>query len=178
VVVANGNNTINVGDGATNSVSAGTGNNTVTGGTGADTIGVGKGINTITTGTGADVVTVTGMVAAGDLYSTITDAHATMKLTFNQANGTATFTTAAITLGGTAVFSGFEDAAAAGFASATNSVLSWFQFGGNTYIVQDNSNLATYQPGADTVVKLTGLFDLSGATFAAVAGTSASLTLV
>ena len=54
------------------------------------------------------------------------------------------------------------DAAAAGDGS-TNGVLSWFQYGGNTYIVQDLSSQSDFQSG-DIVVKLVGEHDLSGMT--------------
>jgi S-layer protein len=74
------------------------------------------------------------------------------------------------------VFQDYLDAAVAGDGS-TNAVISWFQVGGNTYIVEDNSASSTFQNGGDTVVKLVGLVDLSTADFAAVATTSATLTL-
>ena len=181
VNLTTGNNTVSLGNGA-NSFTATTGNNTYVGGTGVDTVTLGGGVNTITTGTGADVITFTGAVIAnGNSYSTITDAHAGLKLVFTDnglTSGTATFTTAKLILADTAVFQDFLDAGTASAGTATNSNISWFQFGGNTYVVEDNSAATTFQNAGDAVVKLTGLVDLSTATFAAVAATSGSLTLV
>ena len=44
--------------------------------------------------------------------------------------------------------------------------ISWFQFGGDTYIVEDLSNDAVYDSDVtiDLIVKLTGLVDLSTST--------------
>lgn len=42
----------------------------------------------------------------------------------------------------------------------------WFQYGGNTYIVQDaGANGNTFVDGQDVVVMITGLVDLSTASF-------------
>jgi len=42
------------------------------------------------------------------------------------------------------------------------SAISWFQYGGDTYVVVDNSTtLSTFQFGVDGVVKIVGLVDLS-----------------
>jgi S-layer protein len=49
----------------------------------------------------------------------------------------------------------------------------WFQSAGDTYVVEDNSSTATFQNGVDTLVKLSGLVDLSTATFNAVNGSLA-----
>jgi S-layer protein len=178
VKLGTGNNVVSLGDGA-NTFIAGSGNNTYTGGSGVDTITLGGGKNTVTTGTGADVVTFTAVVANGNSYTTITDPHSGLKITFTdagQSSGTSTFTSAAVSLADTAVFQDYLDAAVAGDGS-TNSIVRWFQYNGNTYIVEDNSVASTFQNAGDTVVKLTGLVDLSTATFAAVATTSTSLTL-
>ena len=61
--------------------------------------------------------------------------------------------------------------------AAGASLLKWFQFGGNTYIVVDNDTLdavtgtandtPTFQDGIDSVICLTGLIDLSASTIAA-----------
>jgi S-layer protein len=75
-------------------------------------------------------------------------------------NTTATFTTAKIALAGTAAFADYLAAAAAGGA---NRVV-WFQYAGDTFLVQDVSAGATFTNGADQVVKLAGLVDLSTAT--------------
>jgi S-layer protein len=174
-----GNNIVNFGDGA-NAFTATTGNNTYTGGTGVDTVTVGGGVNTITSGTGADVITFTAVVANGNAYSTITDAHATLAIVSTdagQVSGTTTFNATQITLASTAAFADYLNAASAADGS-TNSVVSWFQYLGNTYIVEDNAALTTFSNGVDSAIALTGLQNLSNDTFAAVATTSWSLTLV
>ena len=82
-----------------------------------------------------------------------------------------------ITLPSTAAFADYLNAASAADGS-TNSKVSWFQYLGNTYIVEDNAALTTFSNGVDSVIALTGLQDLSNDTLATVSGTSWSLTLV
>jgi S-layer protein len=181
VTLTTGNNTVTLGNGA-NAFTATTGNNTYTGGTGVDTISVGAGVNTITTGTGADVVTITTAGANVNTYTTITDAHAGMQLAFTNL-GTETFVSAKISSldVGTAVFQDYANAVVAGATQADHSMdgaFGWFQFGGNTYLVEVKHSTAgginqTFVNGVDQVVKLTGLIDLSTAT----GGTSNILTL-
>jgi S-layer protein len=98
-----------------------------------------------------------------NVYSTITDATAGDVIRLIEA-GTETFNTTALTLGDTAVFQDFANLACAGNGS-TNGIISWFQFAGNTYIVEDLSDSAVFVNGIDVVVKLTGLVDLSTASF-------------
>ena len=114
----------------------------------------------VTGGLGADKFTI-GATANGQTYSTVTDA--TKGDVFAFTAPATSFTTAKISLGATAVFQDYLDAATAGAAGK----VSWFQTATDTYIVEDNSAAATFTNGADTVVKLTGLVDLSTATFAA-----------
>ncbi len=78
----------------------------------------------------------------------------------------------------TAAFADYLNAATSSAATATSSLVSWFQYLGDTYIVEDNAALTTFSNGVDSVIALTGLQDLSNDTFAAVATTSWSLTLV
>ncbi|WP_338845951.1 DUF4214 domain-containing protein [Massilia sp. W12] len=167
ITVGNGNNTITVGDGA-NTVTAGSGNNTITGGAGVDTITVGGGINTITLGAGKDVVTLSASGSNVNTYSTIVDPHAGVTLTFGDL-GTEVFGSSKIALTNTAVFQDYANAViqAGGNASA-NGYFGWFQFNGDTYLVQsrhDGSGVnASFVNGTDAVIKLTGLVDLSAAT--------------
>jgi len=182
VVATTGNNTVSLGNGA-NSFTATSGNNTYTGGTGVDTVTVGSGVNTITTGTGADVVTFTTAGANVNTYSTITDAHAGMQLAFTNL-GTETFVSAKIsTLNvNTAVFQDYANAVVAGATQADHSAdgaFGWFQFSGNTFLVEVKHSTAgginqTFVNGVDQIVQLTGLVDLSTAT----GGTTNILTLV
>ena len=170
VTLTTGNNVVNLGNGA-NAFTATSGNNTYVGGTGVDTITVGAGINTITTGGGADVVTFTTAGANVNVYSTITDAHAGMQIVFTDL-GTETFVSAKATLAGTAVFQDYANAVVAGATQAahqTNGAFGWFQWGGNTFLVEVKHDTTagiaqTFVNGVDQIVCLTGLVDLSTAT--------------
>lgn len=115
----------------------------------------------VTGGLGADKFTI-GATANGQTYSTVTDA--TKGDVFAFTTAATSFTTAKITLGATAVFQDYLDAAAAG---AVAGKVSWFQTATDTYIVEDNAAGATFANGTDTVVKLSGLVDLSTAVLAA-----------
>ena len=186
------NNVVNLGNGTNSFTSTGAGNNTVTGGTGVDTITVGSGANVISTGAGNDVVhigaaaglntvdvgagtdtvildaiqtasrystSITGM-AAGDIVD-LSDVIGT-----SAAVSTQTVMGAKITLGGASAFTTYLNAASAGDGNTANTIISWFQYNGNTYIVQDTSAAATFQDGADTVVELVGLTTLTTSTIA------------
>lgn len=59
----------------------------------------------------------------------------------------------------------YLDAATAGDGSTT-AILTWFQFGGDTYVVQDTSTNGTFDVGKDSVVKLSGTLDLATSTIA------------
>ena len=172
VTVTTGNNIVNLGNGA-NAFTATTGNNTYVGGTGVDTVTVGGGANSITLGTGADVVNLTASGANVNTYSTIVDAHTGVQLAFANL-GTETFATAKVSSldPGTAVFQDYANAVVAGATQADHSVngaFGWFQFGGNTYLVEVRHDTTagvaqTFSNGTDMIVKLTGLVDLSTAT--------------
>lgn len=160
ITTAGGNDTITTGAG-NDVISAGAGNDTIDAGAGDDTITTGTGLDVITGGAGNDTF-ILSVNANGNTYATITDAAKGDVLQFTD-KGTETFTTAKIALADTAVFQDFLDAATAGDAT-TNAAIKWFQFSGNTYVVEDLSAASTFQNGADIVVKLTGLVDLSTAT--------------
>jgi S-layer protein len=177
VVATTGNNTVSLGNG-TNSFTATTGNNTYTGGTGVDTVTVGGGTNTLTLGTGADVVSITAAGANVNSYTTITDAHAGVAIAFAD-KGTETFNTTKVSLASTAVFQDYANAAVqAGGNASVNGAFGWFQFNGNTYLVESrhdgSGNNASFVNGTDMIIALTGLVDLSTATGAG----TATLTLV
>jgi len=165
---------------AANTINGGDGNDIIVGGAAADTINGGAGNDTITTGGGLDMITggagndtfIISVPANGNTYATITDASAGDKLQFAD-QGTETFTSAKVELASTAAFQDYLDAAAAATNAAANGNYSWFQYNGDTYLVQDNSDASTFQNGADIVVKLSGLVDLSKAT----GGTTNILTI-
>ena len=127
-----------------------------------DTVTVGSGANTVTLGGGADKFILSVANTSSAAFTTITDIGSgdTIQLTANITNSGAKL--------GAKLSSGLEDyqtylnaAAALG-----GGKVSWFQFGGNTYIVEDNDNGNFYAAGTDVVIKLTGNVDLSTATFA------------
>ncbi|NBN63987.1 DUF4214 domain-containing protein [Pannonibacter tanglangensis] len=144
-----GNDTI-IGSSKADTIDAGAGNDTITPGLGADTINV---------GTGNDTVTMTAANTNGTIFPTVTGMGSGDAVRF--ITGTAaSFQTAAITAGGSPGYADLLDAATNG---AANRVV-WFQFGGDTYLVQDRSANTTFANGTDVVVKLVGLYDLSTAT--------------
>jgi S-layer protein len=59
---------------------------------------------------------------------------------------------AKLTLGDASSFANYLDAASAGTTGAATSVVKWFQFGGNTFVVVDNSNALTFQDGDDGLI--------------------------
>ena len=66
----------------------------------------------------------------------------------------------------------FQDYANAAINATVVNEVSWFQTGGSTYIVMDKTNNSTsFVNGEDIIVKLTGLVDLSHASFSATNGT-------
>lgn len=135
---------------------------TVTAGAGNDTITVGGSFaTTLTGGAGNDTFNVGAAVStaagSGVVVTTITDFTAGDSLQFSGAKdvfaATATNVSTATTLQGA-----LDLAAAGGSGNIT-----WFSYGGNTYVVEDNSGNATFGAG-DIVVKLTGTIDLSHVT--------------
>ncbi|TFW02461.1 DUF4214 domain-containing protein [Oxalobacteraceae bacterium OM1] len=164
IVAGNGENSITVGGSGKSSITVGSGNNVVVGGAGADTVHVGSGANTLTLGAGKDVVVFDAVSSSSAIFTTVKDAAAGDSFDFGTvaaiANGTAKL--------GAALTSGVNDYqtflnAAAGKGAG---VVSWFQFGGDTYVVEDVSATNSFAAGTDHIVKLTGLIDLSGATIA------------
>ena len=150
VKTGSGNDTITLGGKA--SVDAGAGDDTI--------ISSAQG-GTFTGGDGKDTFDVK-LAKGSDNMVTITDFVAgTDKLTFVN-KGDETFAKADVS--DAQSLEAALNAAAAGDGS-TNGALSWFQYGGNTYIVQDLSSQSDFQSG-DIVVKLVGEHDLSGMTVA------------
>jgi S-layer protein len=158
---------------AANALTAKTGATTadvLIGGAGADVLTANAGSDVLTGGAGKDTFVVATASANANVYTTIADAASgdTLKLADK---GTEIFTATKLSLADTASFQNYLDLAAAATATpATNGVISWFQFGGSTYVVEDMSNNATYTAGTDLVVKLTGLIDFSTASFNTGAG--------
>ncbi|WP_284180329.1 DUF4214 domain-containing protein [Rhabdaerophilum sp. SD176] len=190
-ITANGsNNTIDTGDGndvitlgnGNNTVTAGAGDDSVTLGTGANTVDLGAGANTVTTGgimnglnvitfgAGVDTFDVNHVSSAAGFYPSIKGIAAGDKIDLVGAGVNTTVAEAtlgtAVTLGGAASFANYLDAANAANNGATNAIVNWFQFNGNTYITLDNSNNTTYADGVDLVIELQGLVNLANSTLA------------
>jgi hypothetical protein len=165
VTVANGNNTITTGAGA-DTIAVGNGNNTITAGAGDDTVTVGTGASTVTLGAGADTLKFAGVNTSSSTFTTVTDLAKGDIITTNAGFGNTTGTLGAALTSGVNDYQTYLAAAAAKGAG----VVSWFQWGGDTFLVQDNTagvgvpNANSFNDGADLIVKITGLVDLSTST--------------
>jgi S-layer protein len=156
-------------------ITGGSGNDTLTangtgdtllGGAGSDTLVVNGNLDIFTGGAGADVFNVSHPTNNVNSYAAITDLTSGDKIQFNAT--AATFHAASVTLGATAVFQDFANAAI--HASAVNDV-SWFQFGGDTYVVENDSGAASFANGLDIIVKVVGLVNLAPDSFSSSAHT-------
>ena len=156
-------NTINGGDG-NDTITGGSAVDIINGGAGNDVISSKAGLDQLTGGAGNDTFNIVAN-ANGNIFATIKDAAAGDMLSFTNL-GAETFATTKLALGGTAVFQDFLNLAAAAGDGNVNAAISWFQFGGNTYVVQDISAGFTFVNGTDMVVELTGLVNLATATSA------------
>lgn len=149
---------------------------TINGGDGADTLVYDGGADSFTGGAGKDAFdikadgTSTAFVTIADLAVGDTiDLDSVTDGTAGIANGALG---AKITLGDAATLTQYLNEAAKDTTDAnTNTVIDvslakWFQFDGNTYLVVDNSVNATFTSGTDSLIKITGLVDLSTSTFA------------
>jgi S-layer protein len=137
---------------------AGTAAQTLIGGAGNDTLTTNAGISTLTGGLGADKFVIQTPGANVNIYAT-TDATIGDTIQFASL-GVETFNATKLILGANAVFQDYANLAASGDGSA-NAALSWFQFAGNTFVVEDRSADLTFVNGVDLIVALTGLVDLS-----------------
>jgi len=150
--------------GSSLTAATGTQADTLIGGAGNDTLTVNAGLDVLTGGGGKDNFVIQTAAVNCNVYSTITDASSGDKITF-ATGGTEVFNATKLALGSTATFQDFANLAAAGTGANVSAQVSWFQFGGDTYVVQDRSASASFVNGTDIMVKLTGLIDLSVASF-------------
>jgi S-layer protein len=150
--------------GAGNDVLTAVGSNDVlNGGAGDDTL-TGDDLSQLTGGAGADTF-VMNLSSNSNSYSTITDLQAGDVIEFT--GGNVVFSSAAQTLGSTASFDAYTNATVVALDAGANDA-GWFQFGGNTYIVQsddDVSNTVNFENGEDAIIQITGLVDLSSASY-------------
>jgi len=170
--------TVKGGTGANSlTAAAGTVGDTLIGGAAGDTLTANAGLDTLTGGAGNDKFVVASPGANVNTYSTITDATAGDVLVLSDKGMLETFNATKVVLGDTAVFQDYANAVIQinGDAS-TNGKIGWFQFNGNTYIVESMHNGATtpsFVNGTDLVVKLSGLVDLSSASLVQTGGGAA-----
>lgn len=148
-------------------------NDVLIGGAGNDVLKVVGGIAsavTLTGGDGVDQFDVSGFLAANaGAAATITDFTKGETIKFaNSVN--ANFASSKVSLIAEATFDNYVTEAAkaadAGNGAATTHGVAWFQFGGNTFVVQDVGGVAgAFDNGTDIIVKITGLVDLSASSF-------------
>jgi S-layer protein len=142
------------------------------GGAGNDTLKSNAGLTTLTGGTGADTFVIRSAGANVNTYTTVDATTGDFITLLDQ--GAETFKPNKITLGtDTAVFQDYANAAVTGAGNvSTDGNISWFQFNGNTYIVESMGHTAntSFTNGTDVVVKITGLVDLSNALLTSAAG--------
>ena len=171
------------------SYTAGQGVTTVTGGSGNDVLAAAGSGDTLIGGAGndrligADLTTLTGgagndtfvinQPANVNSYSSITDLTAGDVIDLDVANaGTVVFTKSAVVLAPTAVFQDYANTAINALGTDANDA-AWFQFGGNTYIVQSGNATAgnDFVNGSDSIIQIVGLVDLSTASYNQSIGT-------
>ena len=160
-------NSATVTGGAGDDLITGTGNSQIlTGGLGDDTLVVQGNLARLTGGVGKDVFDVGAATSTVNSYATITDLAAGDAIKLSAA--ALEFASSAVALADTA---SFQDYANAAIAATDDGEVSWFQFAGNTYVVENvaiqNSNApeVTFTNGQDIVVRITGLVDLSTSGF-------------
>ncbi|HEX7643540.1 MAG TPA: DUF4214 domain-containing protein [Burkholderiaceae bacterium] len=180
ITAGNGNNGITVSAATTLTVSAGNGANTIsataagasgsiTVGTGANTIAIGDtGNMSITLGahTGVDAITV-GVNASNTAISSIAGTQAGDTLTFSgdSAGGALHATQSTDVTANSGNISNLSDWISASLANSAQHQVAWFQFGGNTYLVEQSATGNAQTLTGDTIIELIGAHDLSTASF-------------
>ncbi|MCC2971136.1 DUF4214 domain-containing protein [Massilia sp. IC2-476] len=144
-------------------------NDVLQGGAGNDVLKVMGGVAsavTLTGGEGVDMFDVSGFVAANaGAAVSITDLTKGEKIKF-VSDADADFVSSKVSLIAEATFDNYvTEAAKAADAATADHGIAWFQFNGNTFIVQDVNGDGAFNNGTDIIVKLTGIVDLSAASF-------------
>lgn len=149
---------------------------TLSGGGGIDTLVYTGGSDTLTGGDEVDVYDINALGTSA-AHATVTTAAVgeTIDLVGIIDGGTVanvTYTAGAnwqaqeVTLGSSATLANYLDAASAGDGNSGDEILTWFEFGGNSYIVMDNTAGATFA-ATDGVVQISGTTVLDDASAAA-----------
>lgn len=165
------------GGSAADSLTAAGSNDVLIGGAGNDTI-TGADLTEMTGGDGNDTFSINSPTNV-NAYSTITDFSTGDVI--DLADG-GIFISSAIELGDTAVFQDYANATAKAIDDHADADLStagdaaWFQYDNNTYIIESGeatgSNVSDdYVGGTDSIIKLSGLVDLSTASYNMTNGT-------
>ncbi len=156
------------GGGAADVLTANGNADTLIGGAGADKLIVGTNadLTTLTGGAGSDTFDVSLATTNVNSYATITDLAAGDKIQFAALG--ATFNASKVSLSDTAVF---QDYANAAINATTTGDISWFQFGGNTYVIENIAHGTSFLNGTDVIVKIVGAVDLSTASYSSSADT-------
>lgn len=157
--------TIKGGAGADTLTATGSGD-VLIGGAGNDTLIVTGNLATLTGGAGNDTFNVADPTTSVNGYATITDLTAGDIIKF--AASADNFIASKISQADTAVFQDFANEA---INSTDMGDVSWFQVGGNTYVIDNVSNGTSFVNGQDVIVKITGLVDLSKSSFSGSADT-------
>lgn len=145
-------------------------NDVLLGGAGNDVLKVVGGIAsavTLTGDAGVDQFDVSGFTAANaGAAATITDLVKGETIKF-VSNANANFASSKVVLIDQATFDNYVTEAAKAASAADNGShgLAWFQFGGDTFIVQDIVGNSAFDNGVDIIVKITGAVDLSASSF-------------
>lgn len=143
--------------------------NILEGGAGNDSLTANAGMVKMYGGAGNDIFNIITASINVNSAATIMDLSSGDVIKFANADS---FKAAGITLDSTAVFQDYANAAIASI--TTNNDLAWFQYSGNTYIIQEKNagtNPDVFVNAEDFVVKIAGLVDLSTASFNAQFGT-------
>lgn len=152
-----------IGGSAADSLTANHASDVLQAGAGADTLIVAADLVTLTGGAGNDTFSVGFATSNVNAYASITDLASGDVLKF--AATAANFKAGKVSLGDTAVFQDYANSAING---STVGDVSWFQFGGNTYVVQNMATVTSgtvFENGTDIIVKIVGAVDLSHASF-------------
>jgi S-layer protein len=141
---------------------------TLIAGAGGDTLISNAGMDTLVGGSGNDTFVISAAGTNSSSFSTIIGASVgdTIKLA-----GLTSIAKLNVVLASTAVFQDYANVAVQVGATTTHSAV-WFQYGGDTYIVENLAGTETkFLNGTDISVKLAGLVDLSHTSLATTNGT-------
>jgi S-layer protein len=161
IVTGSGADVVTLAQGAT--VLLGAGNDTITTAAGASTITLGGGNDAVD----AHLTTVASLVTP--VFTTITDTFATGDSLIFANVGTEVFNATAASVGAATTLANALDIAITA-AGDTNAQIYWFQYAGNTYVVE-HTGASTNLDTTDVVVKLAGNVDLTTASYTAATNT-------